>query len=171
MNFLKKGSTWLKLLEQLTYVCPTLVTVLYYYFTQIEMVTSQSSKASFALAVVIFILFIIYKKAMHKHIEDLRQATVQTKTDLKNGVGDADKVATNLAKMQTELDTYNRMALLLSLLCCSIAVYILEQAAIAITNLVVIGLISVASGSGIHVGVIQLQKRENLKEVQNEKQK
>ena len=163
MKYLKKGSTWLSLLEQLTYLCPILATVLYYYYTTLEEVVSQSSKATFSIAVSAFVLFIIYKKAMTRHIDDLRRSVVQTKTDLENGVGDKELVSKNLCKKRIELDMYTRAEIFLGLLVCSVTIYIFESAMVSITRLIMIGMASVAAGSGIHVGVLNLKRMENRK--------
>lgn len=172
MNLVKslsKGSTWLKILEDLTYVCPTLITVLYYYFTELEQSISYSSKASFGLALSLLFLFMILKRVAKHKIEEIRQAKVQTETDYKNGVGDPEKCASNLYGYSTKLDTAMRFQIMVVLLCASLAIYILEQASIGLSTLIVIALVSVLAGTGIHIGQLKLLEKE-MKDESNEEE-
>lgn len=161
---LRKGSTWLKLLEEMVYICPTLITVLYYYFTELEVRASYSSKASFALALTLLILFLILKHIMRNKINELRQAKVQTDTDFKNGVGDPEKCAHNLYEYSKKLDTISRFQIIIVLICISLAIYILEQATIGLSTLTIIALVSVLAGTGIHIAQLKLTEKEMKQE-------
>lgn len=167
MGKLTKGSFWLSIFEQLVYVCPTLGTVLYYYFSEIEQTVGTASKMSFALAVVLFVLFCVYKAAMRKKITELRQSVVQTETDLHNlpdsHTEERVKLADNAKKDRLRLDTYDRGTVLLTLVIIALGVHILEQALIGLTNLAYIACGSVLAGSAIHIGVLGLRKREAIK--------
>lgn len=159
-----KWSKIVSIVEQLVYIAPTLSTVLYYYFSQIEQTISRSSKYSFGLAVALFVLFLIYRGVMHRTIAEFRQGVVQTETDLKNGVGDATKVADNAIKGRRKLDLYDRGGILISLIIFALAVRILEQALIGLTMLAYIACGSVCAGYGIHLGVLSLRKKEAIEE-------
>ena len=164
MKWVTKGSNWLSLFEHVVYVCPTLSVTLYYYFSQIRETVSYSSRFSFGMAVVLFVLFMIYKRAIRHKIEDLRQSVVQTQTDLRNGVGDPEKCSTNLKKDHLKLDAIQRIEIIVILIVIALAIYIMEQAAIGLTNLVLIAVASVVAGSGVHVGVLKLREQESIKE-------
>lgn len=164
MKKLKLGSAWLGLLEQIVYVCPTLGTVLYFYFADIKESISKASQNSFAMALVLFVLFIVYKKVMGKKVAELRQSVVQTETDLKNTPdtnGEViDKLATNAASDRRKLDTIDRASTMITILIIALAVTILEKALIGLSMLSYIALGSVLAGYGVHLGVIELRKRE-----------
>lgn len=163
MTWATKKSNWLSLLEHLVYVCPVLGTTLYYYFSQIRETVSYSSRFSFGMALVLLILFIIYKKMISRKVDDLRKAVVQTKTDLRNGVGDPEKCAANLKRDNSKLDAISRVEILIILLVIMLAIYIMEQAAIGLTTLVLIAIGSVLAGTGIHFGVLKLREDEEIK--------
>lgn len=163
MRALKTGSFWLSLFEQLVYIAPTLGTAMYYYFSEIEKSVSWSSKMSFGLAIVMLVLLIVYKRVAKRKVDNMRQAIVQSKTDLRNGVGDPDKIIVNIEKDSVKLDELDRAYILVSLLAFASAVYILERAAIGLTTLVFIAIASVAAGMGIHLGVLKLEAKEMLK--------
>lgn len=164
MKWITKGSSWLSIFEHLVYVCPTLGVTLYYYFSQIRETVSYSSKFSFGMALVLFVLFMIYKRVIRNKVDDLRKAVVQTETDLRNGVGDPEKCAANLKKDHMKLDAIQRAEILIILFVIALAIYIMEQAAIGLTNLVLIAVGSVVAGSGIHIGVLKLKEQENINE-------
>lgn len=174
MSKLTKGSFWLSLFENFVYVAPTLITVLYYYFTELQYTTSTSSKWSFATAVTMFVLFCVYKVAAKNHLRKLEHKTNQTEADLECAKpSDTEQVeiyATNLKRYRMELDAVRRVNVLIVLLIIALAVYIIEQATLGLTNLCFIAVASVAAGSGIHVGVISLMSKEACKdkEKQNE---
>lgn len=162
---LKTGSFWLFVVEQVVYLCPTLITVLYYYFSEIEKTVSWSSKMSFGLAISVLVLFIIYRKAFKTKLSDMHQGLVQSETDLKNGVGDPEKITANIARDRITLDSMGRMSVLISLVVVGLSIYILEQAMIGLATLVFIAIGSVLVGMGIHIGAIKLERKEKLKEV------
>lgn len=174
MKKLTQGSFWLGIFEQLVYVVPTLATILYYYFTELEETISTSSKWSFAVACVLFVLLCVYRYFAKVKLQELRQSTIQTETDLENTpVSEVEKreiLAENCKKKRLQLDTLDRAMIMLILLILGLAIYILEQATIGLTNLVMIALVSCAAGTGIHVGVLELKKNESLK-VQKHKKK
>lgn len=167
MKKLTKGSFWLSLFEQLVYVCPTLGTILYYYFSQLEQSLSVANKMSFALAVVLFVLFLIYKSVAKTKIAELRQSVVQTETDLRNeperNVEKRIKLAKNAKSDRLRLDMYDRGMVLITLVIVALGIRILEQAMIGLTNLAYIACGSVIAGFGIHVGVLSLRKYEAIK--------
>lgn len=171
MSKLKNGSTWLGLLEQIIYICPTLATVLYYYFDEIQSVASKSSQYTFALALTLLIFFIVYRRIAKTKIEELRKSTVQTETDLENGVGEASIVAENARKKREKLDLMDRLQILIVLVIFALAVYILEQATIGLTTLAMIACGSVAVGSGIHIGVLFLKQKEDVQTIAAKKAK
>ena len=84
MKKLGKASFWVGLIEQLVYIVPTLVTVLYYYFDQIRYTVSRSSQYSFALAIALLVMFIVYRHFSKTKLAELRQSVVQTETELQN---------------------------------------------------------------------------------------
>lgn len=166
MSYFKRGSTWLGALEQVIYICPTLGTVLYYYFSQIQQKVSMTSKFSFGLALTLFVFFLIYRKIMKRKVDELRNSVTQTRTDLKN-MPDSDtahiaKLAENAYKDGIKLDMYDRGGLVVVLLIVALGVHILNQAMIGVTNLAYIACGSVLTGFGVHVGVLSLKKKEKL---------
>lgn len=167
MKKLTKGSFWLSIFEQLVYVCPTLGTILYYYFSQLEQSLSAVNKMSFALAVVLFVLFLIYKSVAKTKIAELRQSVVQTETDLRNEPArNAEKrilLASNAKSDRLKLDMYDRGMVLITLVIVALGIRILEQAMIGLTNLAYIACGSVIAGFGIHIGVLSLRKHEAIK--------
>lgn len=172
MKKLGKASFWVGLIEQLVYIVPTLATVLYYYFDQIRYTVSRSSQYSFALAIALFVLFIIYRHFAKTKLEELRQSVVQTETDLKNEPeGNTEKralLASNARKDRQKLDTLDRAQVLIALVIFALAVYILEQAAIGLTWLAFIACVSIAAGAGIHIGVLKLKEKEATRHVKEE---
>lgn len=173
MKKLTKGSTWVSLLEQLIYISPTLGTVLYYYFSSIRENISKSSQYTFALALVLLVLFIIYKKITKRNIEELRQATVQQETDMRSEINDEKlkRLADNSKSDRMKLDLYNRGGIILTLLIVALSVRILEMSLIGLTNLAYIACGSVLAGSGVHIGVLALKKREGIKEYEKWRKK
>ncbi len=167
MRKLKLWSTWLGLLEDLVYCVPTLTTILYYYFSTIQDKVSQTSQYSFALALTLFVLFVIYRKVAKTKISELRQSVVQTETDLKNTpdsqIEYRKKLAENAKKDRIKLDTYDRGMVIISLLIIALAINIMEKAAIGLTTLSYIALLSVLAGEGIHIGVLALKEKEAVK--------
>lgn len=167
MKKLTKGSFWLSILEQLIYVCPTLGTILYYYFSELEQSLSSLNKMSFALAVVLFVLFLIYKSVAKTKIAELRQSVVQTETDLRSepdsNIEKRIKLAKNAKSDRLKLDMYDRGMVLITLVIVALGIRILEQAMIGLTNLAYIACGSVIAGFGIHIGVLSLRKREAIK--------
>lgn len=167
MKKLTKGSFWLSIFEQLVYVCPTLGTILYYYFSQLEQLLSVPNKMSFSLAVVLFVLFLIYKAVAKTKIAELRQSVVQTETDLRNeperNVEKRLLLASNAKSDRLKLDMYDRGMVLITLVIVALGVRILEQAMIGLTNLAYIACGSVIAGFGVHIGVLSLRKREAVK--------
>lgn len=166
---LTKGSTWLSLLENIIYIFPTLGTVLYYYFSEIQQTVSKSSKLSFAMALCLFVLFLVYKAVMARKIGELRQSVVQTETDLKSmpdsEVEHVRKLAMNAKKDRRTLDLYDRGSIMITLLILALGVSILEKALIGLTTLLYIALGSIMSGYGIHLGVLELRQREAVKPI------
>lgn len=162
-----KWSKLLSVIEELVYVCPTLGTVLYYYFSSIREEVSLTSQYTFILALCLFVFFLVFKGVSKKKIAELRQACVQTETDLTNtpnsDVEKREKLATNALKMRRKLDMVDRGSVLLSLLVFALAVHILEQALIGLTSLALIACASVCGGFGIHLGVLALRKKEAVK--------
>lgn len=167
MKKLKSASTWLGLLEDITYIFPTLITVLYYYFSAIRESVSSSSQYTFALALTLFVFFLIYKKIAKTKIGELRQSVVQTETDLKNTPDSQTdyikKLAENARKGRVKLDTYDRGMTIISILIMALAVNILEKATIGLTMLAYIALLSVMAGEGLHIGVLKLKEKEAIK--------
>lgn len=167
MKKLTKGSFWLSIFEQLVYVCPTLGTILYYYFSELEQSLSAPSKMSFALAVVLFVLFLIYKAVAKTKIAELRQSVVQSETDLRNeperNVEKRLLLASNAKCDRLKLDMYDRGMVLITLVIVALGIRILEQAMIGLTNLAYIACGSVIAGFGVHIGVLSLRKREAIK--------
>lgn len=167
MKAITKGSFWLEFLEQLVYIVPTLTTVLYYYFAEIQQTVSRTSQYTFGLAITLFVFFLIYKQFAKKKLQELRQSVVQTETDLKNEpLSNTEKRATlagNARKDRAKLDTLDRAQVLIVLVIFALAVYILERATIGLTMLALIACASVAAGTGIHVGVLKLREREATK--------
>lgn len=167
MRKLTKGSFWLSIFEQLVYVCPTLGTILYYYFSELEQSLSVPNKMSFALAVVLFVLFLIYKAVAKTKIAELRQSVVQTETDLRNeperNVEKRLLLASNAKSDRLKLDMYDRGMVLITLVIVALGIRILEQAMIGLTNLAYIACGSVIAGFGVHIGVLSLRKREAVK--------
>lgn len=163
---MKKIFSWsnlVKCIEYLVYVCPTLGTVLYYYFSEIKETVSRSSEYSFALSLVLFVLFIIFKGMTTKKVGELRQSVVQTETDYKNTPeSDSEKRAvllSNATKDRAKLKLYDNGALVLALLVFALAVNILEQALIGLTNLALIAVGSVAGGLGLDLVSLNLKKK------------
>lgn len=167
MRKLTKGSFWLSIFEQLVYVCPSLGTILYYYFSELEQSLSVPNKMSFALAVVLFVLFLIYKAVAKTKIAELRQSVVQTETDLRNeperNVEKRLLLASNAKSDRLKLDMYDRGMVLITLVIVALGIRILEQAMIGLTNLAYIACGSVIAGFGVHIGVLSLRKREAVK--------
>lgn len=167
MKKLTKGSFWLSIFEQLVYVCPSLGTILYYYFSELEQSLSVPNKMSFALAVVLFVLFLIYKAVAKTKIAELRQSVVQTETDLRNeperNVEKRLLLASNAKSDRLKLDMYDRGMVLITLVIVALGIRILEQAMIGLTNLAYIACGSVIAGFGVHIGVLSLRKREAVK--------
>lgn len=167
MKRLTKGSFWLGLLEQAVYIVPTLTTVLYYYFSTIREEISKSSQYTFLLSIVLFIFFVVYKKVCSNKIKELRQSVVQTETDLRNTpVSEVEKrtlLAENGKRDRQKLDLIDRGTLIVSFLIFALAVNILDKALIGISNLVCIAMGSILLGSGIHLGVLELEKKESIK--------
>lgn len=167
MKAITKGSFWLEFLEQLVYIVPTLTTVLYYYFAEIQETVSRTSQYTFGLAITLFVFFLLYKQFAKKKLQELRQSVVQTETDLKNEPkSNMEKRATlaeNARKDRAKLDTLDRAQVLIVLVIFALAVYILERATIGLTMLALIACASVAAGTGIHVGVLKLREREATK--------
>lgn len=167
MKKLAKASFWVGLIEQLVYIVPTLATVLYYYFDQIRYTVSRSSQYCFALAIALFVLFIVYRHFAKTKLEELRQSVVQTETDLKNEpASNAEKralLAENARKDRSRLDTLDRVQILIALVIFALAVYIVEQATIGLTTLAFIALCSVAAGTGVHLGVLKVKAKEAVK--------
>lgn len=164
MKNIAKPSFWLGLLEQLVYIAPTLGTVLYYYFDEIQYAVSKSSQYSFALALALLVLFVIYRHFAKTKLEELRQSVVQTETDLKNEPeGNVEKralLAENARKDRQKLDTLDRVQVLIVLVIFALAVYILEKATVGLTSLAFIACASVAAGAGVHIGVLKLKEKE-----------
>lgn len=163
---MKKLFTWsnlVKAIEYLVYVCPTLGTVLYYYFDEIQTKVSTSSKYSFALALVLLVLFVIFKAMTKKKVDELRQSVVQTETDLKNTpTSDTAKIeilTANATKDRQKLKVYDNGVIVLALLVLALAVNILEKALIGLTNLCLIGVGSVACGLGLDLVSLELKKK------------
>lgn len=162
MKKLKLGSTWMSLLEQIVYIAPTLSIVLYDYFTQLESSVTTSSKASFGLAISLLFIGCIYLRVFKQHLADLRQGLVQSEYDLKNGVGDPAKVAETIKSSKLKLEGLSRLKILIVLFIIAVITYIFEEAAVRISTLVWTGVLSVAAGAGIHVGVLELEKSEAI---------
>lgn len=167
MKKLTKGSFWLSIFEQLVYVCPTLGTILYYYFSELEQSLSAPSKMSFTLAVVLFVLFLTYKAVAKTKIAELRQSVVQSETDLRNeparNVEKRLLLASNAKSDRLKLDMYDRGMMLITLIIIALGIRILEQAMIGLTNLAYIACGSVIAGFCIHIGVLSLRKHEAIK--------
>lgn len=167
MKTIAKPSFWVGLIEQLVYIVPTLTTVLYYYFSEIQQSVSKTSQYTFGLSISLLILFIIYKHFAKTKLQELRQSVVQTETDLNNEpVSNVDKralLAENARKGRAKLDTLDRAQVLIVLIIFALAIYILEQATIGLTTLALIACGSVAAGAGIHIGVLKLKAREAIK--------
>lgn len=167
MKNILKGSFWVGIIEQLVYIIPTLATVLYYYFSEIQNTVSKSSQYTFGLAITLFVFFVIYKHFAKVKLAELRQSVVQTETDLKNEPeSNFEKravLARNARKDRQKLDIMDRAQVLIVLIIFALAVYILEQATIGLTTLALIACLSVAAGSGIHLGVLKLKEKEALK--------
>lgn len=163
----KKGSTWLGLFEQLIAVCPTLGTVLYYYFDTIQESVSWQSQFSFGMAIVLLVFFMVFKRVAKVKIDELRQSVVQTETDLKNEPeNNTDRralLALNARKDRTKLDMIDRFNYMLIVLIIALAVYIMERAMIGLTSLALIALASILAATGIHIGVLKLKEREATK--------
>lgn len=168
MKNIGKPSFWLSIFEQIVYIVPTLTTVLYYYFDEIQYTASATSKFTFATAVALFVFFIVYKHFAKTKLQELRQSVVQTETDLKNepesNVEKRALLAENARKDRTRLDTLDRAQVLIGLVIFALAVYIVEQATIGLTTLAFIALCSIAVGTGIHVGVLKLKTKEAVKQ-------
>lgn len=167
IDALKKGSFWLSMLEQVVYIAPTLGTVLYYYFTSIEQTISRSSKYSFAMAICLLVVFIIYKAVAAKKLAELRASVVQTETDLRNTpdtkVEERAMLALNAKKDRRKLDMCDRASIMITLLIIAISISILEKALIGLTMLSYIALGSVLAGFGLRLGVLELKSKEALK--------
>lgn len=163
MKKLFKWSNLVKCIEYLVYVCPTLGTVLYYYFSEIKETVSTSSEYSFALALVLFVLFLIFKAMTSKKIAELRQSVVQTETDYKNtpeaDTAKREVLLANATKDRAKLKLYDNGALVLALLVFALAVNILEQALIGLTSLALIAVGSVAGGLGLDIVSLNLKKK------------
>lgn len=168
MKNVGKPSFWLSIFEQIVYIVPTLTTVLYYYFDEIQYTASVTSKFTFATAVALFVFFIVYKHFAKTKLQELRQSVVQTETDLKNepesNVEKRALLAENARKDRTRLDTLDRAQVLIGLVIFALAVYIVEQATIGLTTLAFIALCSTAVGTGMHVGVLKLKAKEAVKQ-------
>lgn len=164
MKKLTKASFWIGIIEQMVYICPTLVTVLYYYFAEIQSAVSKSSQYTFGLAIALFVFFLVYKHFAKTKLDELRQSVVQTETDLKNSPSsDTEriaKLAENARKDRTKLDTMDRLQVLICLVIFALAIYILEQATIGLTSIALIATASVGLGAGVHLGVLKLKQNE-----------
>lgn len=167
MKSFTKASFWLGLLEQLVYICPTLITVLYFYFTEIRKTVELPSQYCFGIAVALFVLLLIYKHFAKVKLEELRQSVVQTETDLKNeppaNVEKRRILAVNARKSRTKLDILDRAQILMVLVIFALAVYILERASVGLTMLAAIACVSVAAGALLHLVVLKLKEKEAVK--------
>ncbi|MEG1609064.1 MAG: hypothetical protein RR348_04275 [Clostridia bacterium] len=152
-------------LEQMIYICPTLATILYYYFNNIKSEISRSSQFTFALCLCLFVIFIIYKKVVKTKIDGLRQSLVQTETDLENcPTSETEQIAllaSNAKKKRVKLDIFDKGSIIISLLIFALGVNILEQCLIGLTNLAFIACGSVLVGFGVHVGALELKRKES----------
>lgn len=166
-NKIFKWSKVVGVIEQIVYICPTLATILYYYFDGIQQSISKSSQFTFALCLTLFILFLIYKKVMKVKIDGLRQSKIQTETDLENCPESETeriaKYAENTKKKRIKLDIYDKGSIIISLIIFALGVSILEKALIGLTNLAFIACGSVLVGFGIHIGALELKRKEQTR--------
>lgn len=162
-----KWSKVVELIEQVVYICPTLGTILYYYFDGIQQNISKSSQFTFALCLTLFVFFLIYKKVVKTKIDGLRQSTIQTETDLENcPQSQTEQIALyaeNAKKKRLKLDIYDKGSIIISLIIFALGVSILEKALIGLTNLAFIACGSVLVGFGIHIGALELKRKEQTK--------
>lgn len=165
------GSFWLSILEQILYIFPTIGTILYYYFSQLQDSISLPKKMTFALALVLFALFLIYKSVAKKKIAELRQSVVQSETDLRNepseNTAKRELLAHNAKIDRRRLDLYDRGMILITLLIIALGVNILEKSLIGLTNLMYIACGSVLAGFCVHLVVLELRQKESLKRGKN----
>lgn len=165
MTKLTKLSFWVNILKHITYICPTLITVLYYYYSSIRTEVSKTSQYTFALALTIFVLFLIYKAVMKRKVEELRNSAVITETDIRNEPPTSERLpnmAKNAKSDRLQLLIYDSGSILITLIIVALAINILEKALIGLSNLAIVACASVVLGLFLQYIVLCLKAKETL---------